>query len=786
MRRVSFPSDVHLRRLQIFVVVAACLSVLAGALEAQFPETLRDAACSGPLAALLPECQAGGGGQMDASVTPRPKVLDATPLTGAAAAAPKTDTEKPRPTAPAVREREAESTEFQRFAASSLGQVLPIFGASLFEHVPTTFAPVDRIPVSADYVIGPGDEVLLRVWGQVNFNTALTVDRLGEVYLPQVGNVRLAGLRYDALTGFLRAQLGRVFRNFDLNVSMGQLRSIQIYVVGHARRPGSYTVSSMSTLVNALFACGGPSAHGSMREIELKRGGSVVARFDLYDLLLRGDKSKDAILQPGDVLYIPPVGSQAAVAGSVKAPAIYEFRGRATVEDLLNLAGGPSPVADTGRLTLERIGPNGVRATYELKDRAGWSKTPVEDGDILRLMTINPRFENAVILRGNVASPGRFPYRPGMRLSDVIPNKESLITPDYWRKRNTLGFVAPQDMIPGEPGAEAARQHTRTELDRRTPEINWAYAVVERQDSRDLTTQLLPFHLGKLVLERDPNQNLELKPGDVITIFSQADIRVPVSQQNRFVRLEGEFQQAGVYSVKAGETLGEVVARAGGFTAEAFLYGAEFTRVAVKQEQQRRLNQFIQELEREIDEAARQQMAAAASPQGAAEFSARLGYERRFVESLRAVEPTGRIVLRLDPERPDLGKLLALPVEDGDRLYIPPRPTTVHVIGAVYNPNTFLYEPRYTVRDYLAKAGGLTRSADARRMFVIRADGTVVARGKNPFGGGRSFENMRLNAGDALVAPEYVMRVSTGKTVREWSQIAAQFALGAAAVNVLR
>lgn len=761
------------------------LIVLAAGAPAQMADRLKESACSGPLAAFLPECQGSGGGGFDASTAPRPRALDVTPLSGADAGPQKAQADKPNPLPAPAREPDAHGTELQRLAASSLGHSLPIYGASLFEHVPATFAPVDRIPVTAEYNIGPGDEILLRVWGQVNLNLSLFVDRLGEVYIPQVGSLRVAGLKYENLNGFLRSHLSRVFRNFEMNVTMGQLRSIQIYAMGHARRPGTYTVSAMSTLVNALFACGGPSAQGSMRRIQLKRGAQVVTEIDLYDLLLRGDKTKDAPLQPGDVVYIPPVGPQAAVGGSVRTPAVYEFKDRASVAELIELAGGPSVAADVNRLLLERVAAGGARRTHEMKRREEWNGFEVRDGDILRLMSINPRFENAVTLRGNVANPGRFPYREGMRLSDIIPDKESLVTRDYWRRRNTLGFTPPEDAIPGPPGAEAARPHAPVRLDHRMPEINWSYAVIERQDPRDLTTQLIPFHPGKLVLERDRSQDLELRPGDVVTVFSQADIRVPVAQQNRFVRLEGEFQTAGIFNIRPGETLAEVVARAGGFTKEAYLYGAEFTRVSVKQEQQRRLEQFANELEREIDEIARNQLAAMTADK-AAEVSARLAYERRFVQNLRSIQATGRIVLQLDPEKPDLSRLLALPLEDGDRLYVPPRPSTVHVIGSVFNPNTFLHERGATVSGYLAKAGGLTRNADAKRLFVIRADGTVVARSGATGVGGRKFENLRLSPGDAVVAPEFVLKTSPWKSVREWSQVVAQFALGAAAVNVLR
>jgi protein involved in polysaccharide export with SLBB domain len=282
--------------------------------------------CNDALAPLLPECQPGSASPdlpLDSRRRVQPEIehrvvspsisranLPKTPGSpGVGASQPATTAPFPEPPQP--------PTEFQRFAASSVGELLPIFGANLFESVPTTFAPLDRVPVTADYVVGPGDEVLLRVWGQVNMDLDLTVDRAGAVFVPQAGNIILAGLQFHQLPTYLEAQLGRVFQNFDLNVGMGELRSIQIFVVGQVRRPGAYTVSSLSTLVNALFASGGPSSEGSMRRIQLKRGAQVATEFDLYDLLLRGDKSKDARLQPGDVVYVPPVGAQMAVAFSI-------------------------------------------------------------------------------------------------------------------------------------------------------------------------------------------------------------------------------------------------------------------------------------------------------------------------------------------------------------------------------------------------------------------------------------------------------------------------------------
>ena len=286
-------------------------------------------------------------------------------------------------------------TEFQMLVAGSVGHIVPIYGEDLFLNVPDTFAPVERIPVTPNYVIGPGDELLIRTWGQLNQNLHLVVDRTGSVYIPQVGDAHVAGLQFAQLQSFLKTQFDRVYRNYDLNVNLGQLRSIQVFITGEARQPGSYTISSLSTLVNAIFACGGPEPHGSLRHILLKRGGKVVTDFDLYDLLLKGDKSNDVPLETGDVIYFPPMGPQVAVVGSVQVPAIYELRGNETLGEAITLAGGTSALADTSSLVIERteIQPTGstARVAVDIKMDSSGLAARLENADLIRVQTEAPK-----------------------------------------------------------------------------------------------------------------------------------------------------------------------------------------------------------------------------------------------------------------------------------------------------------------------------------------------------------------------------------------------------------
>jgi protein involved in polysaccharide export with SLBB domain len=285
--------------------------------------------------------------------------------------------------AAAVLDNTLEQNDFQEFITQSTGQRLPLYGYALFRRAPSTFAPVQNIPVTPDYLIGPGDELMIRAWGQIDVDYRAVVDRNGAINIPRVGTVQVAGLRYAELTPLVKKAVEKNFRNFELIVTLGQLRSIQVFVVGQARRPGAYTVSSLSTLVNALFAAGGPSTRGSMRSIQLKRGNEVVTEFDMYDLLLRGDKSKDAALLPGDVIYFPPAGALAAVSGSVKNPAIFELKGAASVVSLIDYAGGLTTTAQTRRVSIERIENRDTRVVDQFALDAGGMARTVKDGDLV-------------------------------------------------------------------------------------------------------------------------------------------------------------------------------------------------------------------------------------------------------------------------------------------------------------------------------------------------------------------------------------------------------------------
>lgn len=774
-------------------------------------------------------------------------------------------------------------TEFQKFTATTTGQILPIFGANLFQNVPSTFAPLDMTPVPPDYILGPGDELRIRVWGQVNFQAKVQVDRTGEVYLPitQVAPVHLAGIPVSDLNARLREAIGHVYRNFELQADVSQIRAIQVYVSGEARRPGVYTVSSLSTLVDALFASGGPSVQGSLRHIQLRRGSETITDFDLYQFLIRGDKSTDVKLQSGDVLFIPPTGPQAAVAGSVRNPAIYELRANETLADLIADAGGPSTVASEARVSIERIDNHSDRHAMEVAYDSTGLATQVAEGDLVRVLSIVPNYKKTVTLRGNIANPGRFAWHPGMRLSELIPDKESLITRNYWWKRTQLGLPAPEfEPVPGfgrirqpagnqpitlpPPTSEASganqsmlgpdmtgqlppdqlgqpqdqygiqpqqqypygqygqygqppdqsaqsltaqqraattslaaqqsetssrfpRNTPRTTITQDAPEVDWDYAVIQRLDSENLKTVLVPFDLGKLVLQHDASQDLDLQPGDVVSIFSEADVRIPIAQQTKLIKLEGEFVHAGLYTAKPGETLRQLVERVGGLTPNAYLYGSEFTRESTRTVQQARIDEYVQSLDMRIQ---RSNLALAAGPvnsaQDLASGSAAQNSERELITRLRQIRATGRIVLEFKPNSTGSNGIPDIALEDGDRFVIPHVPASVNVVGAVNDQSSFLYRPGRRVAGYLFMAGGITRDADRKRSFVIRADGEVVGYETRKGLWGNQFNDLLIYPGDTIVVPEKTFKPSAIRSVIDWSQMFSQFALGAASLSVIQ
>ncbi len=683
-------------------------------------------------------------------------------------------------------------SQFQKFVQESTGKLLPLFGASLFEN-PMAYAADTAAPAPGEYVLGPGDEVRIQIWGVIDFAGNQTLDRNGQINLPKIGAINLGGVQFKDLETVLKKQVATVYNNFSLNVSLGKLRGITVYVVGQANQPGTYNLNSLSTLINAVFASGGPNFNGSMRQIELKRGGKTITTLDLYDFIAKGDKSKDAALQPGDVIMIPPAGPRMALVGATDHGAIYEFKTGAKVRDVLALGGGISAIASRQKALIERIDQQVMhsasvnsanRQVQNLVLNAQGLEIGLQDGDVLVLLPISPAFANAVTLQGTVAQALRHPWVTNMRVSDLIPEREALITPDYYKRKNRLVQGLDEEKLKDTKNAGA---NVASRINNMVDQINWDYAVVERLTSKDLRVELIPFNLSKAVLQKDPAHNLVLQPGDVVTILSSTDVQLPSDRKTRLVRLEGEVIAPGIYQAMPGETLPQLVQRVGGVTPQAYLFGTEFTRDSVRKQQQENLEQIIRRLEAQGSTAGAT-LAANLTGERAAQAATLQQQQQQQMQAqisrLKALKSKGRVSLELDIYKPVLP---SLPLEDGDTILIPTLPGFVAATGSVNNDNVFIYRQGKTVADVLA-AAGLNEDSEPNEVFVLRADGSIFSRKQVGWFG--RIEGAKLMPGDTVVVPSKVDRESGYnifmRGLKDWTQIFSNLGLGAAAIKTLK
>ncbi len=730
--------------------------------------------------------------------------------------------------------------DFQRFVLETSGYKLSLFGQDFFDNLP--FNPVNNAPVSADYPLGPGDQVLVRGWGSLDIDARLVVDRNGMVTIPRVGSVALAGVKANQVEGVIRAAVSKYFKGFELSVTLGQLRGITIYVVGQARRPGSYSISSVSTFASGLFATGGPNANGSMRRVQLKRAGKVMAELDLYKFLATGSEAAEVKLLDGDVIVIPPAFGHIALVGKVNNPAVYELKSAGeTVDDILQVAGGLPVIADARRVTLERLDAtqSQPRSVKDFALNAAGLKTLLKNGDMLTVAPIAPELSNAVTLRGNVSTPKRLMWREGMRIRDLIPNKEALISRDSIRRQNETIFdlnqrertqrdreLKPDDLVsdsqiasrasvnkssdafdiksadaqnsallnkrPASDIASMSIQDLSDSIGNLYDEINWDYALIERLNRQDLTVSLVPFNLAQALADDTSSDNQLLQAGDIVTVFSVNDVRIPQAKRRLMVRIEGEVAQPGIYQLKAGETLQDVLMRAGGLTKDAYLFGAALYRDDVKKSQTDNLKKLITRLESELTS----DTAAIGSSGGASLDAAGLQLrvkaaqqiQLNAVNSLRQLKPEGRLALNIPADlNAAPAKLPELRMYHGDRFVVPPRPDYVYVFGAVNTESAFLYTPGSTIKDILIQAG-LSDSGDRDAVILLRANGAAVSNNnRNWFS---SILGTRVMPGDSILVPqktdlEPAWSAFTRNT-KDITQIFYQFGLGAAALKSLR
>jgi protein involved in polysaccharide export with SLBB domain len=502
---------------------------------------------------------------------------------------------------------------------------------------------------------------------------------------------------------------------------MGRVRALDVFVLGAVERPGRITLTGFATAFNALYAAGGPAALGSLRDIRVLRANRLVARLDLYRFLLDGDRSSDPRLQSGDVVFVGLAKSLVGIQGAVARPAVYEGDGPMSLHALLDMAGGASPFADLSRIHIERVDANGGFRLQDLPLDHGKGVNPdslmLTKYDLVTILALNERVRNVVTLDGFVRHPGEYELTPGLKLSQLVSR------------------------------------------DRLLPEAALDQAELRRVDSATFQVTVHSFSIRKAWSGQD---DLTLQPMDAVTLFSSA--RFPNS-----VTLEGQVVRPGTYTVAPGERLSEVLRRAGGTTPLGYLRGAIFLRKSAAERERSFIREFVERQRLDLAE----QQARLAQAGDSTSAQAVISAQASLSTALESQTEPGRVVLELDEEGRWAHTVRDPVLEGGDRLIVPPRPSTVTVLGSVMNPGTLLARKGASFSQYIKRAGGLSHDADITRGYVLKANGEALPRRVAT----------RIEAGDAIVIPpREVAAGGLGRSVAGGARFLMELATAAALV----
>ncbi|MEI9979825.1 MAG: SLBB domain-containing protein [Edaphobacter sp.] len=686
-------------------------------------------------------------------------------------------------------------------------------GSSMARGSSSSDTPLD-VPLGPDYVVGPGDTLTINLWGGMTQSLVRVIGRDGQVLLPEAGSLQVAGLPLQQAGDLIEGALKQQYRNAQVSVTVSRLRSVRIYVVGDVQRPGGYDISSLATPLSALYAAGGPTAVGSLRVARHYRGQKLVEDIDLYDFLLHGVQKSSARFESGDTLQVPPAGPQAAVSGAVKRPAIYELKpGESSLTSVLDDAGGVTVAASLSHITIERIDANRQRETVTLKTADGQNPQPdrtaidafaVKDGDRIHISPILPYSERAIYLQGHVVRPGRLPYTDGMKLNDVLRSYQDmlpepavhgeivrLMPPDFHAE--TIAFNVPEALIGNSnltlQPFDTIRIFGRYEVD--SPKVTihgevlrpgtyplskgMTAAQLVRMaggfkrdallDSADLTSYLIEdgnrvdgklatIHIGAAVNGTEPNADVSLKPGDILTIHQITGW----NEIGQSVTIKGQVKFPGSYGFREGEHLSSVLRRAGGMRDTAYPEGAVLIREQVREVEENSRQELIRQIE--TNSAAARLGPAVGTGDTGGTLRLIQSQQEQAVQQLKSHPATGRMVIHISADINSWENTPAdVELRQGDMLTIPKRPGFVLVTGQVYNATALTFAPNKTAGWYLSHAGGTNSTADRKEIFIVRANGSVVGRHS-----GGWFDpdvlSTRLDPGDVVVVPQKIIGAS--------------------------
>ncbi|MCX5751929.1 MAG: SLBB domain-containing protein [Candidatus Saganbacteria bacterium] len=716
-----------------------------------------------------------------------------------------------------------------QFVLPEAKQNLQLFGYSLFRQAASTFVPSDNALVGEEYLIGPGDAFTITLWGISEGIFKVNVNRDGTIVLPKAGVIAVAGMSFGQLQEYLQSIMGKYFEGVNVAVTMDKIRSINIYIVGEVARPGSYSLSSLSSVYSALFSAGGPTKQGTLRNIQLIRNDKIIAYIDLYDFLLKGDRKQDRRIESGDTIFVPMIGPVVGVAGSVNRPGIFEIKGTPKLKDVIWLAGELTPTSDLSRIQIERLIAHEKKVVMdknlslyqEDKKLMGFS---IQDRDFIQVFNVPVGVQNVVNLDGNVVTPGRYEWKEGMKLKDLFPSGYADLKPQPFEEYGYIIRYVPPDfheqnvsfnlknLLEGDQQenillskGDRVRIFGLGELKEKPyVEITGFVKKPGRYDYRDgMTVKDLVFQSGNVaadaygkeievyrsvvkdekvdhirfivdlnkVMANDPKDNMNLQNMDRVNIRKIQDWYWGK------VTITGQVKFPGEYPIMKGEKLSSVLERAGGYTDKAYLFGATFTRQEVKTLQNDRLTQAMDQIETNV---LRQQIQQSNIGVIQSQQAATNNYAQQLLDNLKQTKLEGRVIIKLSDLNSFKGSQYDVELKDGDTLNLPFKPSSVSIIGEVYNPAGVLYQEDKNISYYLDKVGGSTSNGDINSLYVIKADGSVLSKSA----GNLDLFWSRLSPGDVMIVPPRFEKPVDGfKVVQDISKLIFELVMTIAVVK---
>ena len=712
------------------------------------------------------------------------------------------------------------------------------YGYSLFRQKPNK--PLFVQPVPPNYVIGPGDEIQVILWGRINAQYDLKVGADGKIFFPNIGPLMVSGMTYSKMQSFLKEQAKRI-TGTNVSITLNGLHQIQVFVLGEIKKPGLYSLPAMSTILDALMACGGPTTRGTLRKIELKRHNRVVDVLDIYNVLMNGDRSHDWILRNNDVIFVPLVGPLVGVAGNVRRPGIYELKRPSTLKDAIKMAGGLLPNALSQVIQVVRFKNHALKVVEDINysNAKEMNSLKVKDGDLVKVFSVKAKPVNFIKLVGNVLHPGTYSYYPGINLSDLIKSTNDLLPGTYFKyalieryvpktgrfklipfslnklldkrfdvalmPKDTI-YVFPASMFEQEPSysifGEVRQPGTYKSWNEnfRVRDLIMKAGGLKK-DAYLKDVQILSYKLldnGTLVKTSTKNINLYLamkgykKDNILLKPYDSVFVRkIPGWGNVVRVKIKGEVKFPGTYVLPKGARLSDLIREAGGYKDDAYLQGAEYFSPTARKVQQEALNELVNKLRSEIYLSVGETSQKSLSAEETQSSKMQLMSAERFLSTLKNLKAKGRVVIRLVPIRMLENTPYDIQLEDNSTLVIPREKDMINVVGSVMSPSSFVYSPDFTWKDYIKMAGGYTRFADESNVFVIRCDGSAYKASKGPIKWNPFKSRWEITAfnkkndlepGDTIVVPMKVQYVPWLRNVKDITQVLMQIAVTAGVV----